>query len=140
MPAKSAVQGAPEQAAAFRFRCLGPADGRQQAPVERHADFKVRVAEAVQHLIPCRLFPENRQVAGLEQQRLRADVLYIERRQQVRRSHPAIQIQWANAVRLQMLDQKRRRTRLEPVRRKLTLLQQQQHVEGVYTRSSPRQL
>ena len=59
----------------------------QQMLVQTLADFPVRIAEPVQRLVAQLLFPRNRQVAGLEQQRFGADVVHVERRQQLLRAH-----------------------------------------------------
>ena len=70
-------------------------------------------------------------VAGLEQQRLRADTAHVERRQQLRRAHHLIQRHRGHPPLEQRVHQERRRPRLEPVRGELAAVEQQQQVVRV---------
>ena len=55
----------------------------QQHPVQALPHFTVGIAEPVQRLATEFLFSRDGQVAGLEQQRLGADFVHVERRQQI---------------------------------------------------------
>ena len=63
----------------------------RQNPVQALPHFPVRIAQAIQRLAAQLLLSRDRQIAGLEQQRLRADPIHVERRQQFLRAHRPIQ-------------------------------------------------
>ena len=67
----------------------------------------------------------------LQQQCLGADVIHVERRQQLPGAHHVAHRHRRDAAFEQRVDQKRRRAGLEPVRLEFVATQQQQSVEGV---------
>ena len=75
--------------------------------------------------------PTYGQVAGLEQQRLGADVVHVERRQQLPRAHHVAERYRRDPAFEQGIHQERRRPGFEPVRLEFAAAQQQQYVEGV---------
>ena len=103
----------------------------QQMLVQALADFPVRIAQPVQRLAAQLLLSGDRQVAGLEQQRLRADLAHVERRQQLRGAHRPVQGHRRHPALEQRVHQKRRGAGLEPMRFKFATAQQQQHVVRV---------
>ena len=103
----------------------------QQDPVQALPHLPVRIAQPIQRHAAQRLFPRDRQVAGLEQQRLRADVVHVERRQHIPRAYHLLQRHRGHPPLEQRLQQERRRPRLEPVRGELAAVEQQQHVVRV---------
>ena len=110
----------------------------QQALVEALPDLPVGIAQAiaadaapVSHVL-------DRQVAGLEQQRLGGDGVDLERRQQLVAAQHAVQLQRAHPAPEQRLHQEGRCAGLEPVRRERAAAEQQQDVERVVDPVVPR--
>ena len=110
---------------------LVPGQMSQQAVVQALAHLSIRVAEVVDGATSSFALADDRQVAGLEQQRLGADVAHVEARHQFFRGHHAFQIHWSHAPSQQRLQQEVRRARLEPVRLEPPRAEQQQYVERV---------
>ena len=90
-----------------------------------------RQPSATSNAVTLRDCARDRQVAGVEQQRLGADVADVERRQQLRRAHHPVQRHRRDPALQQQVHQKRRRPGLEPVRGELAAVEQQQHVVRV---------
>ena len=55
----------------------------QHTAVQALPDFAIRISQSIHRLAADILFRVDRQVAGLEQQRLGADFFHVERRQQI---------------------------------------------------------
>ena len=64
----------------------------EQAAVEALAHLSVRIAEPVENLPGAGLLPQDRQVAGLEQQRLRGNGVHIESREELIAGEHAVEI------------------------------------------------
>ena len=131
-PSQSTASSSPRQAHAVRRllrRVLHQV--AQQVLVQALPNLPVRIAQPIQRHAAQRLLPRDGQVAGLEQQRLRADTAHVERRQQLRRAHHLIQRHRGHAPLEQRVHQERRRPRLEPVRGELAAVEQQQQVVRV---------
>ena len=84
------------------------------------------IAEPIQRLAAQPLFSGDGQVTGLQQQCLGADVIHVERRQQLPGAHHVAHRHRRDAAFEQRVDQKRRRAGLEPVRLEFVATQQQQ--------------
>ena len=124
-----------EQADALSHRLL--LVGRpsaQNAARQRLAHFAVRIPQRVIRRARQLLLARNGQVAGLEQQRLDADIANLERRQQRLGGLQALQIGKEVPALGQQIHQERGRAGFEPVRPKVALLEQQQQIEGVVHR------
>ena len=63
----------------------------QQHAVQALPHLAVRIAQPIRRLAAQPLFPRDREIAGLEQHRFSADVLHVERRQQLSRAERFIQ-------------------------------------------------
>ena len=109
----------------------GRQQGAQQVLVQALAYFMVRVAQTVADAAVAILRVPNRQITGLEQQRLGGHLVHVEGGEQgLGAAHP-VQLRGAYAAPKQRVDQERRRAGLEPVRPELAAPEQEQDVEGV---------
>ena len=77
------------------------------------------------------LFARDRQVAGLEQQRLGGHLVHVEGGEQGLGAAHAVQLRGGDAPAEQGVDEEPRRAGLEPMRLELALAEQQEDVEGV---------
>ena len=106
----------------------------QQALVQALPDLPVGIAQAIAADAAPVPHALDRQVAGLEQQRLGGHRPHVERGEQfAARQHP-VERQGADPAPEQRLHEERRRTALEPVAAELARVEQQQDVERVVHR------
>ena len=103
----------------------------QQALVQSLPDLAVRIAQAVlRRAVQAFLF-RDRQVAGLEQQRLGGDAVHVEGRQQRLAGVNGIEVRGGEAAPEERVDQETRRRRFEPVRLERAAAEQHENAEGV---------
>ena len=107
-------------------------EGREQALVQAAPHLVVRIAEPVaRRPVDVTFFAQDRQVAGLEQQRLRCDVVDVELREEFVVGAQAVEAREVDALLDQRLDQEGGRTGLEPVRAEAAAAEELQDVVGV---------
>ena len=97
----------------------------QKTLVQALTHLPVRIAQPIQHPPAQILLSRDGQVAGLEQQRLGADVVDVEGGQQIAAAHDVVEGEGADLALEQGLDQKGRSAGLEPPRVELSVAEQQ---------------